>query len=63
MSLGVLAAVPVSSPRRVGQGQVCLPEQQLRCLWSVSTLLGIGEILRIVLINGHEGFTSHLLLS
>lgn len=63
MSLGALATVPVSSPCRVGQGQVRLPDQQLKCLWSVSTLLGIAEVLRIVLIHGHEGFTSHLLLS
>lgn len=42
-----------------GQVQVHLPEQQLKWLWSVSALLAIAGILRVVLRDGHEGFTSH----
>lgn len=52
----------VSFPHQLGRVQVHLPDQQLKWLWSVSALLDVGETLRVVLINGHEGFTSHLLL-
>ena len=55
--------MPVPSPLQLGQVQVPSHDQQSKYLFCQSArFLDIGEILRILLINGHEGFMSHLLL-
>lgn len=61
--LGVSVVVPAPSPLQLGQVQVLLHDQWPKYLFCQSArFLDIGEMLRFVLIDGHEGFTSHLLV-
>lgn len=55
--------MPAPFPLQLGQVQVLLHDQWPKYLFCQSAhFLDIGEMLRFVLINGHEGFASHLLL-